>query len=132
MVTHRLTVVHRLKRDSTWCVPVSLVYTEMGRFFFSLDGPDQNMGMDWFSWKEIGKSKGSNVKKKIECSNTCGDPPVYLNIEGVCQEIFNERASELTQVRFEGPPPLRVLLKPPRPPFLGGVARMRPEDSAQG
>ena len=75
----RLTVVHRLERDATWCVPVSLVYTEMGRFFFSLDGPDQNMGMDWFSWKEIGKSKGSNVKKKIECSNTCGDPPVYLD-----------------------------------------------------
>ena len=99
-LVRRLSVVHRLERDATWCVPISLVYTEMGRFFFSLDGPDQNMGMDWFSWKEIGKSKGSNVKKKIECSNTCGDPPVYLNIEGVCQEIFNERASELTQRRY--------------------------------
>ena len=97
---NRLSVACRLEKDATWNVPVSHVYTEMGRFFFSLDGPDQNMGMDWFSWKEIGKSKGSNVKKKIECGNTAGDPPVFLNIEGVCQEIFNERASELTQRRY--------------------------------
>ena len=53
---NRLSVACRLEKDATWNVPVSHVYTEMGRFFFSLDGPDQNMGMDWFSWKEIGKS----------------------------------------------------------------------------
>ena len=69
----------------------------MGKFYFSLDGASQQMGMDFFSWKEIGKSKGSNVKKTIECPNVSGDPPVFLNIEGTCLDIFNERASELTQ-----------------------------------
>ena len=43
-----------LEREATWHVPIHLVYTEMGRFFFSIDGPDQNMSIDFFSWKEVG------------------------------------------------------------------------------
>ena len=70
----------------------------MGRFYFSLLGEDQQMGMDFFSWKEIGTSKDSKPKKTIECTNTRGEPSVFLNIEGTCNEIFNGRSSELSQV----------------------------------
>jgi vacuolar protein sorting-associated protein 13A/C len=94
---HRLGVVQRLERDATWHAPVSQVYTEMGRFYFSLAGPDQQMGLSFFSWKEIGRSKGSSQRKTIECTNVYGEPSVFLNIEGTCLEIFHERASQLTR-----------------------------------
>eukprot|EP00092_Neocalanus_flemingeri_P033380 GFUD01036296.1.p1 GENE.GFUD01036296.1~~GFUD01036296.1.p1 ORF type:complete len:2741 (+),score=704.42 GFUD01036296.1:512-8224(+) len=98
-VQQRFQELHTLEKGQSWNTPISHVYTETGRFFFSLNGPHQNMGLECISWREIGKTKGS-YRKKIQCTNTNGEPDVYLNIEGTPEEIFNERSSDLSQTMY--------------------------------
>jgi len=95
----RFQELHTLEKSQTWNTPISNVYTETGRFYFSLDGSQQNMGLECVSWREIGKTKGS-YRKKIQCTNTNSEPDVYLNIEGTSEEIFNERSSDLSQTMY--------------------------------
>ena len=95
----RFQELHILEKGETWNTPISHVYTKTGRFYFSLAGPHQNMGLEHVSWREICKTKGS-YRKKIQCTNTNGEPDVYLNIEGTIEEIFNERSSDLSQTMY--------------------------------
>ena len=90
-------VDYKLDKGESWNCPINHLYSNSGKFYFSIDGPGQNMSIEHIDWRTIGRG---NAPKTIQCCNINADPPVYLNIEGSCEEIFNERSSELSQVQY--------------------------------
>ena len=88
---------HKLDKGESWHCPIDNLYSSDGKFYFSIDGPGQNMSIEHIDWRTIGRG---NPPKTIQCCNIDADPPVYLNIEGSCEEIFSERSSELNQVQY--------------------------------
>ena len=90
-------VDHKLDKGESWHCPIDHLYSSDGKFYFSIDGQGQNMSIEHIDWRTIGRG---NPPKTIQCGNINADPPVYLNIEGTCEEIFSERSSELSQVQY--------------------------------
>ena len=48
----RFKVISRLQKGEEWNAPITDIYTPLGRFYFSLDGQGQNMGLEFITWKE--------------------------------------------------------------------------------
>ena len=90
-------VSYKLDKGEYWNCPIGYLYSANGRFYFSVDGTGQNMSIEDINWRTLG---GGHVRKTIECSNTNALPPVYLNIEGSTEEIFNERSNDLSQMQY--------------------------------
>ena len=99
-VEDRSVVLTVLEKGQSWHCPIDQVYTEKGNFYFSLDGPDQNISLEPFSWRE------GKTRKTIECANQNSEPNVFLNIEKRKEELFSERSSELSEVQY------RITIRP--------------------
>merc|ERR1712113_904455 len=81
-------------KGEEWNAPITDIYTPLGRFYFSLDGVGQNMGLEFITWKEI--ELVGNVRKQIECSNSHGQPSIFFNVEGQATDIFREMSRDLS------------------------------------
>jgi vacuolar protein sorting-associated protein 13A/C len=88
-----------LGKGEEWNAPLSAVYgASGGALYLSLEGPGQNMGLEPISWKDI--EPAGHCRKVVECSNTRGEPSVYLNVEGCATDIFRETSRELTSRNY--------------------------------
>ena len=98
-VDGRFVLLTTLAKCEEWNAPLSAVYSAGGgAFYLSLEGPGQNMGLEMISWKDI--EPAGHCRKVIECTNTRGDPSVYLNVEGCAADIFRETSRELTSRNY--------------------------------
>ena len=89
-----------LAKGEVWHCPADKVYSQTGQFFFSLSGPAHPPNTaEPVCWRDIAV-RGRQYRRTVKCSNTDGQPDVYLNIEGVANEVFNARSSDLSRLVY--------------------------------
>ncbi len=96
---YRYVKLASLKPDESFDVPIQNVYAAPYEFCFQVDGDGQKVGLESYCWRKLIEEEES-YSVKVQCKNRHGGPDIFLNVEGVREQIFSERSGKLSAVSY--------------------------------
>ena len=89
----------KLEPDDSFNVPIQNVYSPPYEFYFQIDDPAANMGIQSFDWRLMADEEPSH-HEQILCTFRDGGPDTYLMVQGMREDIFLEKSLKRSCMAF--------------------------------